>query len=140
MELSTAEGRRSLLCCAPALRAYLLPGPPLSLHFPLEALGPLLRIISLLLQNLDLALYRLDGGVPGHGAYPAASGNQVPTSSARRCSRFPPYFRLLRPEIPELTHRPDVTPSPPRVLPLPSRRERSPLEGSRQKVKGEASQ
>lgn len=106
MELNTAEGRGSLPCCASPLRSYLLPGPPFSLHFPLEALGPLFRIISLLLQNLDLALYRLDGGVPGHGAYPAASGNQVPTSSARRCSRFSLYFRLLRPEIPELTHPP----------------------------------
>lgn len=32
--------------------------------------------------------------------------------------------------------RPDVTPPPPRVLPLPSRRERSPLEGQRAESEG----
>lgn len=130
MELSTAEGRRALPCCASALRAYLLPGPPFSLHFPLEALGPFLRIISLLLQNLDLALYRLDGGGPGHGAYkllleirflPPPLGVVAAFHPTSACSALKYRNSLIRR---------DVTPPPPRVLPLPSRRERSPLRQS----------
>lgn len=53
-------------------RGYLFPGPPFSLHFPLQALGPLLRVVGLLLQHLDLALHRLDRRDPGHGCFLAA--------------------------------------------------------------------
>ena len=34
---------------------YLLPGPPFPLYSPLQALGPLLCLMGLLLQNLDLS-------------------------------------------------------------------------------------
>lgn len=43
------------------------PGPPLSLHLPLEALSTLACITRLLLWNLDLPLHCLGGADPGRG-------------------------------------------------------------------------
>lgn len=92
---------------------YLLAGPPFPLHLPLEALGPLLRVVRLLLQDLDLALHRLDGGDPGHGAHPAPARAPLPASSARRCSRGSPHFRCSALKYRNSPTLPDVTSPPP---------------------------
>ena len=73
-----------------------VPGPPFSLHFPPESLGPLLCVIGLLLQNLNLGFRRLDGGDPGHGAHPAPGPTQLPASSARCSPTILPKTSIFR--------------------------------------------
>lgn len=43
-----------------------LPGVSLRIHLLLQRFGPVLRIVCLLLQRLDLSLYRLNRRRPGH--------------------------------------------------------------------------
>lgn len=54
------------LCPRAAARRYLLAVAALGFDLPLQPFRPLLRIVRLLLQHLDLALHRLDSGGPGH--------------------------------------------------------------------------